>query len=98
MIRRPPISTRTDTLFPYTTLFRSRPAGVALHRRKGAPEPGEEGMPVQTMEDLFLHGLKDIYYAEKEIVKALPKMAKAVDSQELKDAFETHLEIGRAHV
>src|SRR3546814_11947720 len=48
-------------------------------------------MPVQTMEDLFLHGLKDIYYAEKEIVKALPKMAKAVDSQALKDAFETHL-------
>src|SRR3546814_2081401 len=33
MIRRPPRSTRTDTLFPYTTLFRSRPAGAAFPRR-----------------------------------------------------------------
>src|SRR3546814_9244625 len=34
MIRRPPRSTRTDTLFPYTTLFRSRPAQELLHRRR----------------------------------------------------------------
>src|SRR3546814_2401174 len=37
MIRRPPRSTRTDTLFPYTTLFRSAPAGAR------APEPGDRG-------------------------------------------------------
>ncbi|GLS30788.1 Ferritin-like metal-binding protein YciE [Mesorhizobium albiziae] len=43
------------------------------------------------LEDLFLDGLKDIYYAEKKIVKALPKMAKGAESQELTAAFEKHL-------
>src|SRR3546814_11333154 len=37
MIRRPPRSTRTDTLFPYTTLFRSQPQGPAVRHRAGAP-------------------------------------------------------------
>lgn len=45
----------------------------------------------KTLEDLFLDHLKDIYYAEKKIVKALPKMAKAAESEELKAAFEKHL-------
>jgi len=44
------------------------------------------------LEDLFLDTLKDIYYAERQIVKALPKMAKAAESDELRMAFETHLE------
>lgn len=44
----------------------------------------------KTLNDLFLHTLKDVYYAEKQILKALPKMAKAADSDELKRAFETH--------
>jgi ferritin-like metal-binding protein YciE len=44
------------------------------------------------LEDLFLDGLKDIYYAEKKIVKALPKMAKGAEASELKAAFEKHLE------
>src|SRR3546814_13682844 len=38
MRRRPPRSTRTDTLFPYTTLFRSRPREGCLHDRRGRPE------------------------------------------------------------
>src|SRR3546814_3267314 len=38
MIRRPPRSTRTDTLFPYTTLFRSRPSGRAILRTPAQPE------------------------------------------------------------
>jgi len=46
----------------------------------------------KTLNDLFLHTLKDIFYAEKQILKALPKMAKNAESQELKQAFETHLE------
>lgn len=45
----------------------------------------------KTLEDLFLDGLKDIYYAEKKITKALPKMAKAANSQEVAAAFEKHL-------
>ncbi|MXQ11698.1 ferritin-like domain-containing protein [Microvirga makkahensis] len=44
----------------------------------------------KTLHDLFLHTLKDIYYAEKQILKALPKMAKNAESEELKQAFETH--------
>ncbi|MEZ5765953.1 MAG: ferritin-like domain-containing protein [Xanthobacteraceae bacterium] len=51
-------------------------------------------MPGQTkdLEDLFLENLKDIYYAERKILVALPKMAKAVNSDELRAAFEKHVQ------
>jgi ferritin-like metal-binding protein YciE len=42
------------------------------------------------LEDLFHETLKDIYYAEKKILTALPKMAKAANSEELRAAFEKH--------
>src|SRR6201985_1960990 len=42
------------------------------------------------LNDLFLDTLKDIYYAEKQILKALPRMAKAAQSDELRAAFEKH--------
>ena len=45
----------------------------------------------KTLDDLFLDTLKDIYFAEKQIVKALPKMAKAAQSPQLKAGFEKHL-------
>jgi ferritin-like metal-binding protein YciE len=48
-------------------------------------------MKMTTLEDLFHHELKDLYNAEKQLTKALPKMAKAATNQQLKDAFETHL-------
>jgi ferritin-like metal-binding protein YciE len=47
-------------------------------------------MPNKKLDDLFLETLKDIYYAERAILKALPKMARAAESQEVKKAFETH--------
>jgi ferritin-like metal-binding protein YciE len=47
-------------------------------------------MTVKTMEDLFVETLKDIYYAEKQILKALPGMVKKAESKKLKDALETH--------
>ena len=47
-------------------------------------------MAEKTLDDLFYDTLKDIYYAEKKILKALPKMAKAAQSPELKAAFEKH--------
>jgi ferritin-like metal-binding protein YciE len=50
----------------------------------------ENTMPEKKLEDLFLDTLKDIYYAEKQILKALPKMAKAADSDQLRAAFEKH--------
>src|SRR3712207_821466 len=46
----------------------------------------------KTLNDLFLHTLKDVFYAEKQILKALPRMAKNAESEELKQAFETHRE------
>jgi ferritin-like metal-binding protein YciE len=48
-------------------------------------------MAEKQLEDLFLDTLKDIYYAERQILKALPKMAKAAMSPELKAGFEQHL-------
>lgn len=52
----------------------------------------------KTLHDLFHDTLKDIYYAEKKIVKTLPKMAKAVQSKELKAAFEKHLTETEGHI
>lgn len=46
----------------------------------------------KTLENLFYEHLKDIYYAEKKILKALPKMAKGAHSEKLSLAFEKHLE------
>lgn len=45
----------------------------------------------KTLQDLFLDTLKDIYYAENKILKALPKMAKAAQASELQAAFKKHL-------
>ncbi|WP_291175597.1 ferritin-like domain-containing protein [Hyphomicrobium sp.] len=47
-------------------------------------------MSVKTMEDLFVATLKDIYYAEKQILKALPGMVSKADNAKLKKALETH--------
>lgn len=50
------------------------------------------------LEDLFLDQLKDIYFAEKQIVTALPKMAKAAQDPKLKAGFEKHLQETKVHV
>lgn len=50
------------------------------------------------LDDLFLDTLKDIYYAEKQILKALPKMARAATSPEVKKAFEIHRDETETHV
>jgi ferritin-like metal-binding protein YciE len=55
-------------------------------------------MSMETMDELLLDELKDLYSAEKQITKALPKMAKAAESPELKEAFESHLEETKGHV
>lgn len=53
---------------------------------------------MKTLQDLFLNELSDIYDAERRIVKALPKMARAATSDELKSAFQKHLEETKGHV
>ena len=55
-------------------------------------------MAVKTLHDLFHETLKDIYYAEKKLVKTLPKMAKKANSPELKQAIEEHLAETEIHV
>jgi ferritin-like metal-binding protein YciE len=49
-------------------------------------------MQLNTLQDLYLHGLMDAYSFEKQIIEALPKMIKKASSPDLKEAFEAHLE------
>src|SRR5271163_2467719 len=55
-------------------------------------------MKIETMEDLFLEQVEDLYDAEKRLVKALPKMAEAATSLSLRQAFESHLLETEGHV
>ena len=55
-------------------------------------------MPLNTLEDLFVEELKDVYSAETQIVRALPKMSRAATSETLRTAFEEHLEQTKGHV
>jgi ferritin-like metal-binding protein YciE len=53
---------------------------------------------IKTLDDLFVHSLRDIYYAEKQIVKALPDMIEKAADPELKQGFQTHLGETKTHV
>ena len=55
-------------------------------------------MSMENLEDLFIHELKDLYSAENQVAKALPKMARAATAPELKQGFETHLEETKVHI
>src|SRR5262249_5750895 len=64
--------------------------------KRGADAPEEAVMglffkDIKTMEDLYVHGLQDIYYAENKIAKSLPKMIDKASNGELKRGFQTHL-------
>ena len=54
--------------------------------------------PIKTFDDLFVHTLQDIYYAEKQIEKSLPKMIEKATDQKLKAGFEEHLQQTRGHI
>lgn len=55
-------------------------------------------MKTKTLEDLFTEMLKDVYYAERKILKTLPKMARGAQSSDLKAAFEKHRDQTEMHV
>jgi ferritin-like metal-binding protein YciE len=55
-------------------------------------------MSVETIEELFIEELKDLYSAETQITKALPKLVEATSSKELRSAFEHHLKETQGHV
>jgi ferritin-like metal-binding protein YciE len=70
---------------------------------KNREHPGVQSMGwfsrgIQTMDDLFVHTLQDIYYAENQILKALPDMIDKAESRDLKQAFTAHLEQTKGHV
>lgn len=48
-------------------------------------------MELETLKDLYIHELKDLYSAENQLIKALPKMAKAASNKSLADGFKKHL-------
>ena len=55
-------------------------------------------MKIESLEELFVEELKDLYHAEKQLVKALPKMAKAASSETLRSSFQEHLEQTKGQV
>ena len=54
-------------------------------------------MQAEDLRDLYIDQLKDLYNAENQLIKALPRMAKAASNEGLKSAFQTHLEQTRVH-
>src|SRR5205807_7211268 len=98
---------RNIPLFPPLTPLSiecNGPARVLPARRK-VVHSGIRGLQmglftkdIKTMNDLFVHQLQDIYYAEQQLTKALPKMADKATDPQLKQGFMTHLEETRQHV
>ena len=54
-------------------------------------------MELNTLKDLYIHELKDLFSAEQQLVKALPKMAKAASNKELASGFQEHLQQTKGH-
>lgn len=75
---------------------REKQSGARASRRPAAKT--QEGATGSMLEDFFVDALKDIYWAEKALTKALPKMSKSATSKELKKAFDQHLEVTKKHV
>jgi ferritin-like metal-binding protein YciE len=63
-----------------------------------AKSTSKKSTPQSGLEEFFLHELKDIYGAEKQLTKALPKMQKAATTRELKEALEEHLVITQEQI
>jgi ferritin-like metal-binding protein YciE len=70
---------------------------VGLHGQQTEKINGGK-MKLDSLNKLYLEELRDLYSAENQLLKALPKMAKAASSDELKQAFEDHLEETKDHV
>jgi len=60
--------------------------------------PGADPMSLDSLHDLYVEELKDLYNAENQLLKALPKMAKKASAEELKAAFAEHLEVTRTQI
>ena len=87
-----------------TKTANSKPASVqsdgskSANGTQSAKKTDGNGHSGGLLQEFFTDEIKDIYWAEKHLVKTLPRMAKAATSQELKDAFTHHLEETKTHV
>ena len=70
----------------------------SYRERKSNDNTERQIMKLDTLKKLYVSELRDLYNAENQLLKALPKMAKAASSEELKDGFEKHLEQTKGHV
>src|ERR671936_495666 len=68
------------------------------HLSEGRETMGLLTKPIKTLDDLFVHTLQDVYYAEQKIIKALPRMIDKVTDPQLKQGFQTHLAETKNHV
>ena len=71
---------------------KSRAAGLENESENSQSSEKSESMEENPLHEAFLDEIADMYNAEQQLIKALPKMAKAAQSQELQEAFESHLE------
>lgn len=69
-----------------------------LKRREGTKQHARFMKQLQSIQEFFVHELKDLYSAEKQLVKVLPRMAEKASSDELKNAFKKHAEQTEEHV
>lgn len=76
----------------------SRPAAKKNSRKVAVKKSEQKDMNGSMLEDFFLDALKDIYWAEKALTKALPKMSKSATSKELKAAFDEHLNVTKKQI
>ena len=76
----------------------SRPSHLVLASRSAFQNDFFSSMKLEDLKDLYIHELKDLHSAEKQITKALPKMAKAAGSDELATAFREHLDQTHEHI
>src|SRR3954468_4520673 len=69
----------------------------SLINQKNGISRRNSAMELDTLKDLYIDEIKDLYSAEKQLIKALPKMAKAANDQQLQQAFRTHLKQTAEH-
>jgi ferritin-like metal-binding protein YciE len=93
--RAPPVSARSAIEHIGVPAINGPRCRVPDTKRIGAM--GLFTRDIKTMNDLFVHQLQDIYYAEKQLVKALPKMADKATDKQLKQGFLTHLDETKSH-
>ena len=69
-----------------------------VNGKSNSNKPNHAATDDSRLQEFFTDEIKDIYWAEKHLVKTLPKMQKAATSNELKNAFKDHLDVTREHV